>query len=510
MTEHESEQLYRDLQRKLEGYGSAPPETVWAGIRKQVPARQPRNWRPLLLLLLLAFVVATIKIGADYQHPFRATGAGISRASRPATEAAGYSTSRPVRSAATLANPVGPVAGSASPTGPADTPSTPPRTEAVRAIADANGTQTPAATARRKSAPAWLPGIITIPRRQPPPRLTASSRETRNGQTTRRQRRAATLVGLASRRRTPFGPGREAASRNASRSVFGRRSRAGLQLTAHTAVSTSTDASLDATSTDRHRTGTRTPEISNEPLALLTVRPPVLEPAEPEVHTKRRARRQPTKQELRLRNWSAQLLLGSGLTYRFLGGTPTQLERLERPGLGFSGQATAGYSFSRQLTVTAGLGYAEFANTLNYKLKKDSLETLQQQNFRDVYHFLTIPMQAQLTLQGNHRWRYGVLGGGTVAVLTGARTTEGSACNCRQQQWTTDAVNLPFRRISLALTGGVFASYQLQPGQWLTVQPQAQIFLNSLSNPAGTRAPRRPWSTGMQLGYSWDLEPRKR
>ena len=210
-------------------------------------------------------------------------------------------------------------------------------------------------------------------------------------------------------------------------------------------------------------------------------------------------------------DWSVQVLAGPGLTYRLLGRSATQLQRLERPAAGFSGQLMVAYAFSPRLTLAAGLGYAQYATTLRYQLasrRPDSV--VAAVDFRDQYHFLTVPVQARLALGGNHRWRYGVLGGAELAVLTSARTTEGSPCYCRQQRWLGSAPgsDSTFRRLNLALTAGAFASYQFRPGQWLTIQPQAQLFANPL-NAAGSAA-RRPWNLGLQLGYRWELPPRRR
>ncbi|UOQ76709.1 PorT family protein [Hymenobacter sp. 5516J-16] len=253
--------------------------------------------------------------------------------------------------------------------------------------------------------------------------------------------------------------------------------------------------------------------ISNEPLALLAVRLPAFPQDEPEVRAKRRPRARPSRRELLLRGWSAQLLAGTGLTYRAVGSGATQLEQLERPSMGFSAQASGAYALTRQLTVSAGLGYAEYATALRYQLSKSGQDSAVSRaiKFRDVYRFITVPLQVQYTLQGNHRWRVGVLGGGTMALLTGARTTEGTACNCSQRQWQPGVgITNPFARTSLLLNAGVFANYQFAPGQWLTIRPQGQLFLNSLTEQASGRAARRPWSLGIQAGYSWDLDPRKR
>jgi hypothetical protein len=200
------------------------------------------------------------------------------------------------------------------------------------------------------------------------------------------------------------------------------------------------------------------------------------------------------------------MVAGPSLTYRTLGDSARQLERLERPGIGYSGQVTASYALNKKLTISTGLGYAEYANNLHYQLQKTSAETSRIVDFRDVYRFVSIPVHAQYTLGGNQRWRFGTLGGANVGLLAGTRTTEGSACNCSQ---TTVPASGTYRNTSLVLTAGGFLSYQFAPGQWLTLRPQGQYFLNSLTDPASGRVDRHPWSLGVQGGISFDLEPKK-
>ncbi|OWP64124.1 hypothetical protein CDA63_05180 [Hymenobacter amundsenii] len=207
------------------------------------------------------------------------------------------------------------------------------------------------------------------------------------------------------------------------------------------------------------------------------------------------------------RNWSVQLTGGPSLTYRRLPGTSTQLEKLERPAWGGSGQLLGAYAFSPRLTVAGGLGFAQHAGSLRYTLQSTASGETRQVDFRDVYNFVTLPVQAQLTLGGNHRWRYGVLGGAVAAQLISARVTTGSACNCAQQRWRPSSADSIFQRRNLTLTVGAFADYQLSPGRWLTVRPQAELFLNSLTLPP--RTSRYPWGLGVQVGYRWDLAPRK-
>ncbi|RSK45329.1 outer membrane beta-barrel protein [Hymenobacter rigui] len=519
MTENDSEQLYHDLRRKLEGYGSAPPESVWAGIREQVPARQPRRWRPLLVLLLLGFLSGSVLVGSHY-WPSSATFAGGNLAD------AGKPTAARTTSEGSGEAPVVAAAPPRLATEPAEAAATP-RTTTTPATAAPSATAAPevAASATSKATsgrasvlPSRAPHILpTITARTKRERLTGVARrsaEIADATATRGARQRTGGLGLlavaatrSGTHRVRFGS-REAATRggiDGSRySRAGRRARTDIR-----PGNSLTTSSTTSTGTAGSRKSTRATKLSNEPLDLLAVRPQALEVEEPEVKRQRRARKKPSRQELRLRNWSAQLLLGQNVTYRLIGASATQLERLERPGMGFSGQVSGTYAFSRQLSVSGGLGYSEYANSLHYQLRKTSSETLRQIDFRDVYRFITIPVQAQLTLGGNQRWRYGLLGGGTLAFLTSARTTEGSACNCGQREWTSDMPDSTFSRTNLALTAGAFASYQFAPGQWLTLRPQGQLFLNSLTAPSSS-APRRPWGVGVQVGYSWDLDPRKR
>jgi Outer membrane protein beta-barrel domain len=494
MTEHESEQLYHNLRQKLEGYGSAPPETVWAGIRQQVPARRFRKRRLLPLLLLLGFfTTGGLLVGTRY-WPDRPGSGDAARLTKPAPPSPARTTGSAAASISAKGNPL-----TAATSSEGNSPATL-NTEAAGSAAAAIGRAT-APVAGRVATGTPPPLMNPISRTRRP---TLAENPATAAATSRRKRRATAgwLAGLATRRpaRTNDLATLEGAnSRN-------RLARAGqLPLTASPG-----DVTRSGAGRKRGRTGATRP-VSNAPLALRVVRPEALEMEEPEVvHTKRRAARRPTRRELHLRNWSVQVAGGPAVTYRLLGSSATQLERLERPGIGLSGQLTGTYALSRQLAVSAGLGYSQYTNTLRYQLKKASSETAQQKDFRDVYQFVTIPVQAQLTLGRSIRWRYGLTGGGTLALLTGARTTEGSACNCGQRQWTQAMTDTVFSRTNLALTGGAFASYQVGIGQWITLRPQAQLFLNSLTAPSGSRTPRRPWGLGVQLGYSWDLDPRKR
>lgn len=246
--------------------------------------------------------------------------------------------------------------------------------------------------------------------------------------------------------------------------------------------------------------------FSNEPLSLLVVQPVLATAPKPEVQLTERPQQRRSRTARLLRGWSVQVAAGPSLTYRTLGrDSARQVEQLERPSYGFSGQLTAAYTLTEKLTVSTGLGYAEYANTLKFRVKKASEETARQVLFRDVYRFVSVPLLMRYSLGGNQRWRFGAVGGANLGLLKGTRTTEGSACNCSQ---TTTPAEGTYRRTSLVLTAGGFVHYQFAPGKWLTLQPQGQYFLNSLTDPASGRAARHPWAVGVLGGISFDLEPK--
>ncbi|RPD44865.1 PorT family protein [Hymenobacter sediminis] len=537
MTEHESEQLYHELRRKLEGYGSAPPEDMWTSIQQQLPKKPRRNWRPLLILLLVGTAVVGLTIGTrSWRQRGTASVAGISTKSGPAMSgtAAGTVAARRAVSPtpSSLAKAETPLlgaaeapalaarkaaAGSPENTRPALTESASRRVASTRPLGQPNGVSLPPSSRQSLSTAPERGQLATIGGRE-------ESLEKRADRKLMKMGRAAVVSAASSKdgRRTLAKAREESGGLAQAATPYyatnpSTRKRKPLVLAEAVASTGRTEASGTAQPTNGRRVAGKlrvaSAATTNEPLPLLAVQVAIPDPEEPEVvRAKRKPRARPTRRELLLRNWKVELLAGTALTYRALGGAPTQLERLERPGTGFSGQISGAYAFTRQLTVSAGLGYAEYSTNLRYQVRKTSRDTTLAVDFRDVYRFLTIPVQAQYTLQGNHRWQVGVLGGGTVALLTSARTTEGSACNCSQRQWQSSGVGtpVPFKNTNLVLNVGAFANYQFAPGQWFTIRPQGQLFLNSLTTPASGRAARRPWSLGLQAGYAWDLDPRKR
>jgi hypothetical protein len=203
--------------------------------------------------------------------------------------------------------------------------------------------------------------------------------------------------------------------------------------------------------------------------------------------------------------WAIQALGGPTVSYRKLGATMRRMEQLERPAAGYGMQLGVARTLTPRLSLSIGIGYTEVAAGLYLRLQKVDSVPLITTRLRDYYRLLTVPVEAHYLLGNTARWRYGLQAGTAPALLLSARTTEGGACNCQQQQWQPSDSTRRFRQVNLTLTAGAFVGYQAAPGLWLMLRPQAQYFLNSITDPISGRATRHPWSMGVQGGISFDL-----
>ncbi|WP_303311026.1 hypothetical protein [Hymenobacter sp. BT730] len=277
-----------------------------------------------------------------------------------------------------------------------------------------------------------------------------------------------------------------------------------------TARDYASSSNSSTTSTEKRRgRAAKQAKLTYEPLALRPVIVSELEVEEPEVNKKRRPRTKRTRINRTLQKMGVELVAGTGVSYRKMGGITTQLQSLEKPGVSYSGHLGVTYALNKRLSVMAGAGYAEFATSLNYQLKKTAQDAATKVSFRDVHRYFSVPVQMQYQILGNHRWNIGTMGGATVSLRSSSRTTEGNACACTQRDWEPGVAS-PYRATNLLLTAGAFANYQMAVGQWFTLRPQAQYFLNSITDPAQNQAARHPWNLGVEVGVMWDLAPRKK
>lgn len=249
--------------------------------------------------------------------------------------------------------------------------------------------------------------------------------------------------------------------------------------------------------------------------------------------------------------WAVQFVAGPGLTYRHLGSSPlsyttlttlapaptspatssgnirpvvvstttTSSSGLERPALGYGAQLSVRRTLTPHWTLSAGLGYAEYATQLALRQVNASQITRSNYDFafldslsrtdgttirqRDTYRFLTVPLRAGYAWTTGPRWQVGLLGGIDAAIYLGGTTTEGSACACQPQAWR--ASGSPYRSLSLAASLGAEVRYRLA-GPWqLLAQPTASYLLTPLAKPVSGYSIRHLFGATALLGVSYDL-----
>ncbi|GGF12018.1 hypothetical protein GCM10011383_24050 [Hymenobacter cavernae] len=236
---------------------------------------------------------------------------------------------------------------------------------------------------------------------------------------------------------------------------------------------------------------------------------------------------------------AVQLLLGPALSYRHLGRLSTdpvqsEMEKLERPAESYSAELGLTYALTPRLSLLTGLGYSEYATRLDLTVKQpvvvyesfrrpvleyttnglfntlyvpDSIpssneEEQQRVRHRDVYRFVSVPLQVQYQLGTAGRFSYGLTLGATANLYVGGRTTQASGCGCDQDSWNLG--KSPFRMVSLGLTAGSSLRYRLA-GRWnLSLQPTFNYLLTPLAQ-TPDRSARHILSAGMRTGVSFDL-----
>ncbi|MBO2008173.1 hypothetical protein [Hymenobacter negativus] len=238
--------------------------------------------------------------------------------------------------------------------------------------------------------------------------------------------------------------------------------------------------------------------------------------------------------------WAVQVLAGPALTYRQLsspasGGigttspssspgtsfssrtsSTTSVAELERPALGSGFQVNVRRSLTERWTLSAGLGYAEYATRLalqqvhvttrvgsvaNTAPSQDSATTSIHR--RDTYRFVTLPLRVGYARPLTPRWSVGLLAGADVAVYIGGSSTEGSTCACQTQSW--GLTGSPYRRVSVGASLGAEVRYRLN-GRWeLLAQPTATYMLTPLAQSTTAYSRRHLLGGTALLGASYTL-----
>ena len=181
-----------------------------------------------------------------------------------------------------------------------------------------------------------------------------------------------------------------------------------------------------------------------------------------------------------------------------------RLAQQERLSTGFGVRVQVSRVLNGRWTLSAGLGYQEYASTV------ETTQTAYDRFFsastttsthRDTYHFLTLPVQAHYALgQAGKRLRYGVVAGAEAAIYLSGSNVQ---LNGTAKDW--NAGNSPYRSLNLALSTGLDVRYRLAPRLEMVVQPTATYFLNPLTRPATGLPPRYLWGGNALVGLSYHL-----
>ena len=225
------------------------------------------------------------------------------------------------------------------------------------------------------------------------------------------------------------------------------------------------------------------------------------------------------------RRWAALVLAGPALTHRQLGAAgasgfpspnpgslaPTtsadirtkEMAQQEHPSGGFGVQAQVRRMLSGRWSLSAGLGYQEYASqTSNVGAAVGyMLAPIVKNTHRDTYRFLTVPVRLGYALGATERRLHlGLLAGADAAVYLGGSTLDanGSVAN-----WSSS--NSPYRTLSVVFSTGLDVRYRLTPRLELVGQPTATYFLTSLTKPVSGLGSRYPWAAGALFGVSFDL-----
>jgi hypothetical protein len=230
--------------------------------------------------------------------------------------------------------------------------------------------------------------------------------------------------------------------------------------------------------------------------------------------------------------WAVQVVSGPALTYRTLNtaagvgagtspsppyltnNTSTPVATLERLALASAAQATVRRTLGSRWSLSAGLGYAEYASALALQQAHTATTRLVPNrpdsasatgiHRRDTYRFVTVPVRVGYGWRLSGRWRVGLLAGAEAAVYVGGSSTEGSTCACQSQTWSF--ANNPYRRLSVGASLGAEARYRLAGGRWeLLAQPTATYLLTPLAPATSAYYQRHLFGGAALLGVAFNL-----
>ncbi|UOQ99485.1 hypothetical protein MUN81_08335 [Hymenobacter sp. 5317J-9] len=573
MTDREPDDLYDALRSRLADYGQEPPAPLWANIRAQLPPpvaapqlRKRRRRSVAALLLLLLALVSTAgwqwwRVGqhrelaqqaahrADQQTLAAAKDQNIAPATRPAAATAGAGLKE---AGATTAAEVAITTAPGTATEVARANSAADATVSSIAATSPNGTMAgkPAAGTTSASGVVAKGTIVAA-------RVTARGRETGG---------AAVALSRSVRKRRAVSRTMKTTGTAANESPALAAAR-----TSQTVPPAGADAALDGTvaasvagrsgevqeaAGEKAAGAAGETRVAQVPAASAVAGSEVALGASYEMQARRQAALAPTELAAlrlalptdtlprppvgRVRRWAVQAVGGPAYTYRqltstsslatsfnsapstintvrTLDATGTVREQQEQAGTGLALALQVRRVLSGRWSLSAGLGYQEFALQRTYDVVTAVTSAIppvvvsnprppittylfSQRSYRDTYRFLTVPVRLSYTLGIGKKLSYGLSGGADVAFYLGGNSAGADAA---RHAWGPGA-DSPNRALNLSLSGGVDLRYRVASRLELLAQPSATYFLNSLSKPVSGLTPRHLLGAGVLLGVSYD------
>ncbi|WP_310392247.1 hypothetical protein [Hymenobacter sp.] len=538
MTDRDPDPLYDALRNRLANHGQEPPAALWAGIRAQLPppVAAPQLRRRSRRTVLLAGLLLLVLSAAGWQW-WRTAGNGpaqplLAGGAKRATN--GIATAFPAGTGRATA----PHQGKPAATAPAG------GLEALQRPAPAHYSPNVGDLAEARRATGVSAGRLAPAVRGPRPvRLLASSAVA--GNNGRFQPGAAPRPGT-----TPSRRGRPSVATESSAAAFPAPAPTLAPATpaalTGVAASFASDSVFKSAGVGRATLSAITQKSSRIP-ALAALRASNLAPESAGLLVPRIAALVPPASSQPLsrllpdtsatppspvaRRWAVQLLAGPALTYRKLGAGPkftnvptaspnnsafdnsgaSRAARSEQLAAGFGTQAQVRRALSGRWSLSAGMGYQEYAHRGNYPVPGANFSQgnvgsnpnipLAEYTHRDTYRFVTVPVRLGYVLgRPVGRLSYGVVAGADADFYVGGKSPDASGT---VKAWRMGSS--PYRSLSLALSAGLDLRYRLGPHLELLAQPTATYFLTSLPQPISGLPQRHLLGGSALFGLSYGL-----
>lgn len=538
MTERQPDDLYDALRDRLAGYGQEPPAPLWAAIRAQLPppVAQPRlrrrRWAPAALLVLLLAVAsgtgwrwwrnaATVGRSSTSSHQNAAHAKGPAATN-------GVAATRPLTAPPTVATARRPKLGTG---------------RAINGKLGVNTYESSRYVTKNNFATAATPNVTGA----------AAAPSASRRQEPVRGRAGEFAIGLYARNAMPAA--KSGAEAKSSRPIPGSDSTGSTKTSLLAAAPQSTNATSQHAPTrkniatlpsiaapDKYKSllnrllsseskDAPATEMANAavPAGVMAARAvSLLTPASPLPAVRLSADTLSAIPAAAARRWVAEVLAGPARTYRQLGSAvnsgvlasapapfsnsvgyaydntaANQLAREEKPSAGFGVQAQLRRALTGRWSLSAGLGYQEYASQTSYptsatvRLQPSPASYTQ----RDTYRFLTAPVRLGYALgAARGRLRFGLLAGADAAFyLGGASNGTGTA----PRSWSSSGS--PYRPLSLSVCAGLDLRYRVASRLEVLAQPTGTYFLTALAKAESDLTPRYLFGTGALFGLSYGL-----